>query len=243
MARRKRNGVNKDDVNRIKRKFPSLGTALNRKLKKALRLQGDWWFGKMADRFRAPLVPYGQVNNNRTLHNRTNALRNSLHKRVEGSKLKELRLRMWGDSEYAPLQEYGGVIKPRRANGYLAIPIDDNLTAAGAVRWDSPTHPEIVDGFFLASGKNRDSLYYVRRTVEVSRKKKNKYQEIQDLKFLFALRKRVEIPGPKAPSRKMPSRLGMIDTATNQEARGKLRRRLAVATASALKESFDGGAR
>jgi len=239
MARKKKSGVSKRDMNRLKKSFPSLGTALNRNLKKALRLQGDWWFGKMADRFRGDAPTYGSQNNKSTLSNRTNALRNSLHKRVNGTKLSDLSLRMWSDSEYAPLQEFGGRISAKRAGGFLAIPIEDNLKPGGSARWDSPLHPEIVDGFFLESGKNRDTLYYVRRTHTVSRKKRNKGVEVKDLKFLFALRKSVVIPGPKSP-KKRASRLGMIDTATNKVARGKLRRRLTTAAGKALKDSFVG---
>jgi hypothetical protein len=142
------------------------------------------------------------------------------------------------DSPYAKTQEFGGTIRAKRAGGMLAIPIEDNLTPAGVPRYLSPLDHAIADGFFLKSGAFRKSLYYVRRTNKISRRKKTYQQEIRNLEFLFMLRKEVEIPGPKSGRRKMPSRLGMIDTATNERARKRLRFRLVKGTVRALATAF-----
>jgi len=221
-----RGGADKGDVARIKRRIPSFAVALNREWRSALRKHGDWWFGRMAERFRAPLTPYGQPNPNTTLHNRTGALRNSLHRSVFGTKLKDLGLRMWSDSPYARLQEYGGTIRPR-AGKYLAIPIDDNLTPAGAPRHRSPRSPEISKGRFLETSTG--ALFYVLDTDN-------------DTKFLFALRKEVDIPGPGPQARrKGPSRLGMRDMSLGPDSRRLLRRRIQVGARRAIRSSFGGG--
>lgn len=217
----RRSGANKADVARVRKSIPSLGTALNREWKSALKKHGGWWFGRMALRFRAPLTVYGQDNPHSTLHNRTGALRNSMHHRLVGTKLADLRLNMWSDSPYAALQEYGGVIKPRSAK-YLAIPIDDNLTAAGAPRFRSPRN--VPDGRFLETSDGK--LFFVQDTDD-------------DVKFMFALRKKVDIPGPRG-LRKRPSRLGMGDTALGTESRRLLRRRVLVGARRAITASFGG---
>lgn len=223
-----RGGLNKKDHARIKKQIPSLGVALAREWKGALRKHGDWWFGRMADRFRAPLTRYGHVNPHSTLHNRSGNLRNSLHKKVQGTRLKALSLRMWSDAPYARLQEYGGVIRAR-GGGYLAIPVDDNLTPAGKPRYRSPRDPALSDGRFLELPSG--TLWFVLDTPG-------------DVKFLFALRKEVDIPGPGPQARrKRPSRLGMRNQALGIESKRLLRRRIVVGARRAIVSALGGGSR
>lgn len=222
----RRNGLNRADYARIKRQIPSLAVALGREWKGALNKHGDWWFGRMADRFRAPLTRYGQENLNSTLHNRSGALRNSMHKKVRGTRLKDLNLRLWSDSPYARLQEYGGVIRPR-GGGYLAIPVDDNLTATGQPRYRSPRDPALSEGRFLELPSG--SLWFVLDTPG-------------DVKFMFALRKEVDIPGPgPLARRRRPSRLGMRDQALGIESKNLLRRRILTGARKAIRTALGGG--
>lgn len=237
MARRRRNGVDPAGLARVKRKIPSLGTALANRTKQALKSHGNVWLGRMQSQFSAPLTPFGQPNTNTKLHNRTNFLRNSMRSKVEGNKLKNLGLVMKSDSPYARIQELGGTIRAR-GGGFLAIPIDDNLTPAGVPRWESPLNPEIVDGFFL-QGKRTGTLFYVRRTRG---KNKKSQTEFENLEFLFALVKSVEIPGPQSKKR-MKSRLGMIENAFGSRARKTLRKRLVRGLRSAVADATGGTGR
>jgi hypothetical protein len=230
--RRRRSGVNRSDKERLKRKLPSLGTALARRTKQALKTHGQVWFSRMARQFRAPLTPYGQVNTNRTLHNRSNFMRNSLRWRVTGTRLADLGLDLTSNHPGARLQEYGGVVRARR--GMLAIPIDDALTPAGVRKYGSPTDPEIADGFFL---EIPSGLYYVRRT---GRQRGRGVETRGDLQFLFALRREVEIPGPRAPRRRQPSRLGFRENAIGKRARVGLRKRLVLAQQLAVQDATGG---
>lgn len=235
MVKRKKNGVNKADLDRLRRKFPSLGTALARNTKHALKQHGQEWFRRMASQFRAPLVPYGRVNRNPTLHTRTGFLKNSLRWRVVGTRLKSLGLEMRSDHPGARTQEYGGRITAR-SRKYLAIPIDDNLTPAGARRWSSPLDPEIIDGFFLEVGGN---LYYVRKTKR-TKNKRTQVESTEDLQFLFAMRKSVDIPGPKSVKRRQPSRLGFRKNAVGPGPRKALRRKLVLSIKRSVNEATTG---
>ena len=232
VRRRKTEVTGAEEVAR--KRLPSLGTALNRETKSVLRRHGDWWFGQMAERFRYPLVPYGTPNNNAGLHSRTGFLRNSLHKKVEGQKLRNLRLKLWSDSPYAATQEYGGVIRARRTK-YMAIPIDDNLTAAGVPKVYSPRElmndpdvrfVELSTGLFIVRDKRGGGSTGLGRT---------------DTEFLFALRKEVDIPGPESRRNKRPSRLGIRDTALGKESLNRLERRLIRGIGRAVAAATGGG--
>lgn len=212
---RRRNGVNKADVSRFKGASKNFRQGLSKELRKALINQKDAWFGAMTQQFRAPLTRFGDPNPHRTLHNRTNALRNSLRGQVFGSSLKKgMGIRYSSSHPGVNVQEFGAVIRPRRGQ-FLAIPIDDNLTPAGARRRKSPR--DFPGGFFieLESG----NIYFVRKTAD-------------DLEFLFAMLRKVTIPGP---SNGKPSRLGFIENAIGKTARKDLRRRLTDAMARAIK--------
>ena len=147
-----------------------------------------------------------------------------MHKKVQGTKLRDLNLRLWSDAPYARLQEYGGRIRAR-GGGYLAIPVDDNLTATGKPRFRSPRDPAISDGRFLELPSG--TLWFVQDTPG-------------DVEFLFALRKQVDIPGPLGVRRR-PSRLGMRDNALGIESKNQLRRRILVGARRAIKTALGGG--
>lgn len=61
------------------------------------------------------------------------------HTRPEGGKLGDLRMRVFvggGVAPYARIQEFGGVVRPKRSK-YLTVPLPDNLTAGGVARYKS----------------------------------------------------------------------------------------------------------
>jgi hypothetical protein len=213
----RRNGVNRDDIRRFRGRGKGFKQALQKELRKALVNQKNAWFGAMADQFRAPLTPYGQPNPHRRLHNRTNALRNSLKGRVVGNSLKKMGIVYSSASPYVGVQEFGAVVRPKRAK-MLAIPIDDNLKPAGGRKRPSPR--DFPDGFFikLKSG----NVYFVRQTEK-------------DLEFLFAMRRKVTIPGPRTGRE---SRLKFVENAIGKTARKDLRRRLIEATDRTVKQFF-----
>lgn len=74
------------------------------------------------------------------MQSRTGSLARSILPEVSGSKLSELSGRIYSTSKYAPIHEYGGVVKARDkylgvpGGPYLNIPQDANKTAAGVMR-------------------------------------------------------------------------------------------------------------
>jgi hypothetical protein len=203
----KKSGVS--GLAKTKQKLPRFKTALTRETREALKMHGQWWFGKMADRFRFPLVEFPNRNNNEGLHNRTGALRRSLKYKASGAQLKGMMLRMFSESPYAATQEFGGVIRSK--GKMMTIPIADNLTPTGRRRYESIRSPEIADGFFY---KTRNNLFWVDDNQR------------GDLKFYFLLKKKVDIAGPMSQRDRRPSRLGMRDTALSKRSIDLLRSRL-----------------
>lgn len=75
------------------------------------------------------------------LHIRTGALRRSIQNVVTGNDMNSLYGSVWSDMIYAPLQEFGGTIRPKnnkyaRVPGgpYINIPLMPNKTPAGVMR-------------------------------------------------------------------------------------------------------------
>ncbi len=117
---------------------------------------------------------------------RTGALAGSFaHEVVRGSDPLDIRLVSFSAGvPYARIQEGGGVITPVRAQ-YLTIPLPDNLTAAGVVRFPS------ARGLFENRSADRRPFFATSRAgnlvIGLS-------ERGRDTKFLFLLKKRVEIP-------------------------------------------------
>lgn len=74
------------------------------------------------------------------LNTRTGYLRRSVKFKVSGHSLTTLNASIFSDSIYAPIHEYGGVIKAKRAfmklagAPYLSIPLDSNKTPSGVTK-------------------------------------------------------------------------------------------------------------
>ncbi len=75
------------------------------------------------------------------LHIRTGALRRSIQKVVTGNDMNSLQGEIWSDMIYAPLQEFGGTVRPKNnkyahvpGGPYINIPLGPNKTPAGVMR-------------------------------------------------------------------------------------------------------------
>jgi hypothetical protein len=190
------------------------------RLKPAFDRWGKQWRGKMLGRFRAPLPTPGSSND--TLHNRTGNLALSLSAVVSGSSLNDLTLRLATSGfKYARIQEFGGEIRPKNSK-FLTIPTSENLTASGQARFPSArnfisSHPGQT--FFLRTKSDGgNSLLLMYRAFKGKRKGLFGPTAERDIRTtgkavpMFLLVKKVEIPGPKAPSKRRKSRLGFFDT-------------------------------
>lgn len=230
----RRGGVDPGSQARVTKRVAGLKRGMFIESKKELKKHGQRWFRGMVQQFRAPLVPYGTPNSNRTLHNRTNSLRGSLHHRVDGTRLPDLRLKVASSSPYAPRQEFGGVVRPKRAK-YLAIPIDDALFPAGGRKYVSPEQfRNDPDVRFLKTKSGK--LFMVR-----DKRGGGKYGfGVTDVEFLFAFRKKVDIPGPMSQRRKIPSRLGFRENAIGRRPRRRLMIGLAKGVRNAIKGVMNG---
>lgn len=149
----------------------------------AFRLEqiGDEFERRVDKRFTAKLSGPFQSNHTKgRLANRTGTLRATMAHRVREDG-KDLTLRATiGDAataHYVFTQEFGATIKPKRAKA-LTIPMPDNLTAAGRVRFKSARETE---GVFLL--KTPKGAFLVRKKASG-----------EGLDFLWVLKKRVTIP-------------------------------------------------
>lgn len=97
------------------------------------------------------------------LNSRTGALKRSLQIRVTGETLSTLSGSVFTDCIYAPVHEEGAVIvakdKYKRVPGgpYLNIPLEDNLTKAGVMRYSAKDVFKTQKGFIYkdaTSGKH-----------------------------------------------------------------------------------------
>ncbi|HUW12556.1 MAG TPA: hypothetical protein VM537_22710 [Anaerolineae bacterium] len=189
---------------RLERLFRRLGPALVRSMARSFRLDAQEWKRGMADRFRAPLyIGPGNANPNKTLHNRTGALRNSLGTSVTtASDLKGTRLALFSAGvPYARVQELGGTIRSKRPGGYLTIPLEDNMTPAGVTRMSARRAIDQGARFWESAGGN---VFIVDD------------EEGPPRKFLFLLKKQVRI---------RPGRLGFFKTWKNMTESRRRRQR------------------
>lgn len=123
----------------------------------AIRAQAQ----KLADRYvlehngkmiRDGFVGYkGHRNTGSTLQKRSGALRNSLRtQRTDTTGEVQSSSYVAGPLAYARIQEFGGVVKPRRRR-YLTVPTKAALTPAGVVR--QAARPTKVGGKWMTNGQ------------------------------------------------------------------------------------------
>ena len=165
----------------VKRVFAKAPTSTLKRMTRALNDDGREWEGDMIERMRSGVTSGGG------LRVRSGALRRSLGYRVTsrtqgGTGGIGLRVFSAGVT-YAPIQELGGVITPKRAK-WLTIPLPPNMTPAGVTRL---TAREVINkGGFFATSKKGNLLIF------------NRAGEPQ-----FVLKKKVRIP---------KGRLGFVKT-------------------------------
>ena len=135
---------------------------------------------------------------------RTGNLVRSLNKKVRGSSIRSLSLKLTSaGTEYAAVQEFGGFQKSSRPGGFLTIPLKANMTPAGVTRRSAKS---FISKFKLRKDGGR--VYFTRTRkgdliMYLDRKDKRNIP-------VFRLVKRVTIPGPKTTGEK--SRFGFFDT-------------------------------
>lgn len=169
-------------------------TQVLRRLRRAMYVDGQEWRTAMLDR----------VSGN-PLARRTGGLARSIESAVEGEGWDtQLRNRISGRPD-AIAHEEGRTIVPRNARN-LTIPLDDNLTAAGV-----PIFPRASALPWYAKGEKRVPGSGKARVIRLPSGKAFIVRDAPgDVQFLFALVKRVTLPGPKTDGSK--SRLGFFDT-------------------------------
>ena len=142
--------------------------------------------------------------NTRTkLQVRTGALRRSIQNVVTGNDMNSLYGSVWSDMIYAPIQEFGGVVRPKnnkyaRVPGgpYINIPLGPNKTPAGVMR--STARQVFTAGGYIAQSKSGNWIVFS-----------------HDNKPMFVLVKKAKIP-PRLGMRKaqedvVPQLLGDLE--------------------------------
>lgn len=109
------------------------------------------------------------------LYRRTGELSRSIHFEVKGQQLNTLTLRIYSDSPYAKIQEFGGTIKPKNAQ-WLAIPLDAVKTGTGVARGG----PRDYENTFFAKSKKGNLILFQKNEGKVTP--------------LFVMKKEVTIP-------------------------------------------------
>lgn len=187
---------------------PAMADGLSRGLDRSARL----WDRAMQQRMRRKGGNSTFGSPPGTIGRRTGSLARSLNFRVQrgfDKKLSSVRLVLFtAGVPYARVQEYGAVIRPRRAK-HLTIPGKANLTAAGVARKGSARSwfrefERTGDVAVVPSKTHRGTLVVLWRKT-----RRSKWQH------WWTLVKQVTIKGPKTTGDK--SRLGFRDTWDSQQ--------------------------
>ena len=182
------------DISGLKRVLARYPKALDAEMRKALEQHGLYFRQKMiTDRFTGYT---GNRNQGDKLQNRSGQLRRSFGSEVVGGigQSTPLTLAVFSQgSIYSRLQEYGGVIKPKKAK-YLTVPLDDALTPSGVQRYPSARdlfnrYPDQVRVIKVKSGR----LFIVSDGKPGSKPPKRKKRQ-SDLVWLYQLKKSVKVP-------------------------------------------------
>lgn len=204
--------IKPSNLARLQRVYAQAPGRLYGGIERSLRQSANEWHRAMDKRTKGATRPDG-------LARRTGDLARSIQTKTTGAppNLSSLKMRaVSAGVPYAPIHEFGGVVRPKRAK-FLTVPASDNLTAAGVVRIPSARRL-----FASRSGKGRRP-FVLRKGAKawiVLPKANGK-----DLLFLWSLHKSVKIP----------ARLGFFDTW--EKYAPARRRRFRRALASALRSS------
>lgn len=133
------------------------------------------------------------------LYARTGALWRSVkQKAAVGSQLSEVRGEVYTTSIYAPIQEFGGIVKAKdkflRVPGgpYLAIPLKANKTPAGVMRFSVR---DAFNNLGAVLRKTKSNKWFIGLENFKAKRKKGKTQSVS-YEFIpyFVLKKQVKIP-------------------------------------------------
>jgi hypothetical protein len=197
--------INPTSLTRVRTAIESTPSRVFKAMRPELERIGNEWERAVGARFSGET---GQT----SLHGRTGALSRSLSSKVTGSSLGDLKLSCVSQgTNYARIQEYGGEVLPRNGK-YLTIPLPGNKTAAGVARISARALIAGGNAFFLrteAAGK--DHLLLMQKGAGPARVKSSGVKGKGNAIPMFVLVPKVELPGPKAPNKKGPSRLGFFD--------------------------------
>lgn len=153
------------------------------------------------------------------LANRSHRLSDSINFIVDGTTAGSLRLRCYTSGViYARIQELGGLVKP--VNGrFLSIPLDAAKTSAGVARFSIRQFIDAHPGetFFVRHEDGSLVLVWNKPTAapklgSLGQKRRKGARPANRVGIaMFKLVRQVELPGPKAPTKVQPSRLGFFD--------------------------------
>ena len=193
------------DTASLRKAFKEVPKLLSTSIKFGYEQIGDDFAEAMSKRFEGSLTgPWKRQAASNQLANRTGNLRRSQRQTVTGSNLDSLKLRATiGNAltaPYAAIQEEGGTVRPKKAGGFLTIPMPDNLTPAGRTK---VTRPRSDPSIFVLRTNGR--AFLVRKSASG-----------EGLEFLFMLKKQVKIP----------ARLGFGETWTSPKFKENIQRRL-----------------
>jgi hypothetical protein len=184
-------------IRRALKRFPQ---AFGREARGAFRIVGSIWMRRMQSKF----VPYSEGGQpaGGPIQSRTGDLRSSIFSATEPSGTRHvnpnrLRLFLTAGTPYAATQEFGATITPKNKE-FLTVPLPDALTEGGALSGQALLREE--DGRFVT---DLGPTFIVGDGNQLT----IVLQDGLDLIPLYALVRKVVIPGPKSTGDK--SRLGM----------------------------------
>lgn len=169
--------IRPENIERLRRRFAEAPKTFYTEMHRALKLSGQDFEREMAKRTRGKTREDG-------LAKRTGALAKSISSKTTGEPPNIASLKMRAVSagvKYAAIHEFGGVVRPKNAK-HLTIPIDDNLTATGDVRY-----PSARELFRTGSNGRKPFTFKTDRAAYIVLPTED------DLKFLWKLAKSVEI--------------------------------------------------
>lgn len=175
-------------------------------LKPTFERWGTRWEHQVQDRIA------GATTGPRNLVGRSGQLKRSLKHRVSGSSLGTLSLQcISAGAIHARIHEYGGEIRPKNGK-YLTIPLPGNRTPAGVARVSARSLIASHETFFLrAEAAGADRLLLMWKDPSKAAIKSSGVKGKGNAVPMFVLVPKVELPGPKAPNKTGPSRLGFFD--------------------------------
>jgi hypothetical protein len=220
------------ETKKFQKAVKKIPAALNIEVTKAFKEHGAYFTARMK---KGQFTGYTarQGTDGGLLQNRSGLLRRSFGFDVTGSIAKgsQLTLAVFSSGvKYARLQEYGGVIRPKRSQ-YLTIPLKAAMTASGVQRYPNGARglfTSYPDQMRVVRSPKSGNLFIVSDGKPGAKTDKGKNSKTQ---WLYILKKSVNIP----------PRLGFRKTFESPTMVGDRRARMRAATNRALDRAGLGG--